>query len=149
MNAPECSKISAVKDKSHAIGEFMDWLGEEKHWTVCETHHHDDDCFEKVARFEGDEDGDMQRICGCREGELIPVPIRMEELLAEFFEIDLDKVEEERRAILDQQRAVNAYHDHLDVCTQCEQHPFNQCPTGQELLVAAGKEAMELLGRRS
>lgn len=104
---PECDRMQDVKDKSHAIGEFMDWLREEKGWTVCEEHHHDDDCLERVARFEDDEEGDVQQICGCLEGQYIPVPIRMEQLLAEFFEIDLDKVEEERQALLAEQRALN------------------------------------------
>lgn len=44
-----------------------------------------------------------------------------------------------------QQRAIDAYHEHLDVCEQCEQHPFNQCPEGMKLLIAAGRAAQELL----
>lgn len=36
--------------------------------------------------------------------------------------------------------AIDAYHAHLDVCAQCEEHPFDQCPEGYRLLVEAGKE---------
>jgi hypothetical protein len=35
--------------------------------------------------------------------------------------------------------AADKFHTHLDVCEQCEQHPFNLCAIGHELLVAVGK----------
>jgi len=39
------------------------------------------------------------------------------------------------------------YHEHLDECEQCREHPFNQCPTGNELLRKAGTYAMKKLGQ--
>ena len=38
----------------------------------------------------------------------MPCHIRMQDLLYEFFDIDANKLEEERRALLDQQRELNA-----------------------------------------
>lgn len=32
---------------------------------------------------------------------------------------------------------VNAYHDHLDACTQCRDNPFGLCDTGKQLLRGA------------
>ncbi len=74
---PECEKMSAVKDKSQAIGEFLEWLGSEK------------EVF--LAKWELDE----------YEDEYITRFLySAEKLLAEFFNIDLNKVEQERRQIL-------------------------------------------------
>ena len=70
---PECEKLSAVSDQSQVIGEFIDWLGE--------TH--------------------AAEIGVWRKDHMVPIGIRMEQLLAEFFGIDLEKVEEERRAMLE------------------------------------------------
>ena len=73
LKCPECDKMRAVKEKSQAIGEFLEWLHSEKDITLC--------------RLEGNYD---YRI----------INISTEKLLAEFFDIDLNKVEEEKRAIL-------------------------------------------------
>lgn len=74
---PECDKMLAVQDKSQALGEFLDWLQEEKGV--------------QLAYYpEGEEATD----------ELVPWRRRTEEILAEFFDIDLKKVEEERRVML-------------------------------------------------
>lgn len=31
----------------------------------------------------------------------------------------------------------NIFHDHLDVCRQCREQPFNLCPIGEKALKAA------------
>ena len=46
-------------------------------------------------------------LCEENRDEFYPVRIPIERLLAEYFEIDLDKVEAERRAILGGLRAAN------------------------------------------
>lgn len=81
----ECEKIVAVQDRSMAISEFLEWL-------------------------------DTQGICLCvvpktktyypGEGydRFEPISGGREQLLADFFGIDLKKVEEERREILKQLR---------------------------------------------
>jgi hypothetical protein len=80
---PELAKMAKVKLEGQVIGDFLEWLRQEKDWRLCEAHQHDDGC-----------DG------ACNRGYEL-VGFSTEKLLAEFFEIDLDKVEQEKRAILD------------------------------------------------
>ncbi len=37
---------------------------------------------------------------------------------------------------------IDKFHAHLDICSQCEKHPFALCPTGAKLLkeAAVGEE---------
>lgn len=76
---PEHEKLAAVKDQSQAIGEFLDWLnGDGVH----------------LARW--DEEWDRY----------FPVHESINALLARRFGIDLDRIEAEKRAMLDEIRAV-------------------------------------------
>ena len=74
---PELDRMRAVKDDSQVIGQFLDSLSE-RGLTLCE---HDD------------------------RDRLWPVNKSIERLLADYYEIDLTKVENERRAILNHIRA--------------------------------------------
>jgi hypothetical protein len=76
---PECEKLLKVKDEAHKLGFFLDWL--------------DGQGIRLAIVDEDDQDGNMARI---REDK--------EHLLAQYFEIDLDKVDAERRAMLDEIR---------------------------------------------
>jgi hypothetical protein len=99
---PECEKMSAVQPKSQAIGEFLNWLRDEKGVQLAKYHEHSDACYEEdVEHEEGEE------ICERNEAQLDIFPVNMESLLAEYFEIDLKKVEEERREILADIREAN------------------------------------------
>jgi hypothetical protein len=71
---PELEKMGRVREESQAIGEFLEWLSSTKHVHLAQS----------------------------VEGYNFPqhFAYQTEELLAEFFEIDLKKVEAERRAIL-------------------------------------------------
>lgn len=96
-STPELDKIRANSDVSQAIGSFIDWLEEE-------------------ARF-GPQNGEGRkaairaqklnkspvRLCLFDEAwdEWRPVGLRIEEMLARYFDIDLNKAEDERRAILE------------------------------------------------
>ena len=129
---PEHEKLEAVRDQSQKCGEFFEWLQSEKGVEMeCGFEYEHDEDDEKVWR---DRDGNIvedyidPRICGyardarkyekmrdelgmhCR---LIPTPggsVKMPlnkpltSLLAEFFEIDENRLEEERRAMLDECR---------------------------------------------
>ena len=72
---PECEKMAAVRDKSQACGEFLEWLNAEK---------------------------DLHLGSYTSEGLMRGVNFKTEELLAKFFEIDLVKVEAERRAMIEE-----------------------------------------------
>jgi len=73
VETTECDKLAAVSGDSQTIGAFLDWLQSEKGYTLCDVDRHD--------RF-------------------TPVSDGTQALLAEYFEIDLNKVEQERRGLL-------------------------------------------------
>lgn len=88
VQVPMLEKMHDVKERSQACGELLEWL-RTKGWVLGEYHEHDDGCF--VGGI---------RVCGLKTDELVPVTYTIERLLAEFFEIDLKQVEDERRALL-------------------------------------------------
>ncbi len=70
---PELDKMKEVKSKSQIIGEFLEWLQEDY----------------TIGRYD---------LCSA---ELFEVSKPIEEWLAKYFQIDLQKVEEERSNILE------------------------------------------------
>jgi len=85
---PETDKMLAVKDKSQAIGEFIDWLGENGMAIVRYATR--DDMY--------DDEGERTET---NEGDYLPVHISTEKMLAQYFGIDLNASEKEKRAILE------------------------------------------------
>lgn len=81
---PECEKMNAVSEDSNKIGAFLDWLNNEQ----CVV----------LARYYDDVECEN---CEETSKQLLPIRLSIEELLAEYFDIDLDKVEKERREILE------------------------------------------------
>lgn len=75
---PECDRLIAVSEESNKISEFLDWLSY-KHYYIAEE-------------------------CG-NLGSLVRVSESIQQLLANYFEIDLKKVEYERRSLLAEARA--------------------------------------------
>lgn len=93
VKTPELDKMSAVRDKSQAIGEFLEWLsGEHKIQLMKEPVDKCEDCYDC-------ED--------CGTVRMIYANFNMERMLADFFEIDLNKCEQERSALLDAIREDN------------------------------------------
>jgi len=86
----EIDKLRAIKDKSQLIGEFLESLSTQG-LVLCTRHEHDENCYinEELE-------------CGYIEGEYYSVNISIEQLLADYFKIDLKKVEEEKQLILKQ-----------------------------------------------
>lgn len=83
---PTLDKIAKVRQESQAIGEFLEWLNEQGivlcHWQEwCEGEH---DEFPMKG--------------------YVTIPKSRDALLHEFFEIDADAEERERRALLDYAR---------------------------------------------
>lgn len=72
---PEHDKLGQVREQSQACGEFLEWLGDAKKLVLC---------------FYDDESEQYQ-----------PSHPGVTRLLAEFFSIDQDKLEAEKRAMLD------------------------------------------------
>lgn len=80
---PEHAKLSAVMETSHAIGEFIDYGLPRMGLVLCEK---------PLSR---------------RNQSRWPSPTNrsIQRILAEWFEIDLDKIEDEKRAMLASMRA--------------------------------------------
>lgn len=94
---PEHEKLHKVNDKSQTIGEFVEWMRDSKQAYFATEHEHTESC--------EDDDGDLQ--CDLKESELIPVRTPITKLLAEFFQIDLDKIDIEKESMLQSIRMVN------------------------------------------
>lgn len=127
MNYPEHEKLSAIKDQSQAIGEFLEWLQGSKSARLLTWHEADveEPCTgdlmlgcndgNKAARESGrvfSRGGVRVRCDVCKgTGKVIRheqgyVPVgSTQDLLAEFFEIDQAKLEQEKCAMLDGLRA--------------------------------------------
>lgn len=78
---PEHEKLGKITDKSQICGEFLDWLRNER----------------GIVLADWSQQSDI----------LYPVHISTMNLLAEFFGIDPVKIENEKRAMLDETRAIN------------------------------------------
>lgn len=81
MKYPEHTKLKAVHHQSQTISEFIDWLQGVKGMHIMERGQYDYEWH--FARTKGGVTG----------------------LLAEYFKIDLDKLEAEKRQMLDELRA--------------------------------------------
>lgn len=79
MSYPELEKMQAVSGESQKIGRFLEWLQSEREPRI------------ELAVWHGGKFGD----------ELRPSNLKIEPLLAEYFNIDLVIVEYERRVMLD------------------------------------------------
>lgn len=90
MKYPEHAKLKAVARESQAVGRFFDWLADTKGIALAVQHEHTDSC--------RDDDGYIH--CGYRSGEYVPARATMRGLLAEFFEIDEEKLEREKSQML-------------------------------------------------
>lgn len=76
---PEHDKLKAIQPLSQSIGEFLEWLSSEG-MSICR--------YEESSEYRG----------------YFPVRSSRDQLLAEHFEIDLNKLEAEKRQLLDEQR---------------------------------------------
>ena len=100
---PECDKMAAVREKSQAIGDFLEWLQSGEPFQNLPFKR---SIFLAAYEVEAeDSDGEMlPEDEWCTGDTLLPYAYNTERLLAQFFGIDLDKVEQERRAMLEEIR---------------------------------------------
>lgn len=104
---PEHTKLKKLKTKSDICGAFIDWLRDEKGYVFAIRHKHTEICYSTIDS--------RMRVCETMEGNLEhPAYEGPEKLLAQFFEIDLEKLEQEKRALLEVQRALNKKSDSAD-----------------------------------
>ena len=108
MNYPEHQRMKAIADKSQSIGEFIEWLINKKnvhlgHYpTVCYHQDVDGSCALHQQ---------VHRECpkNCEEYEedqarFTEWSYNTQRLLAEFFEIDLKKIDAEKEQMLEEIR---------------------------------------------
>ena len=89
METPECDKLLEVHEESRVIGEFLDWANSRGIY---------------LANF-------------YEERGLVVDRRSHDQILADYYNIDLDKIEEERRYLLEMQREINTSMDLLGVLT--------------------------------
>ena len=77
---PECDKLSKIKDQSFAIGQFLEWI-ESRGWYICSYREAKPDI-----------------------GYFPVMNFNIESVLAEYFGIDLEAVEREKRQMLEKFR---------------------------------------------
>lgn len=130
MSYPEHEKQKRIQEKSQACGEFLAWLRDVKGFPFVEYHKHSDACCYPT--------GSKELCCGFTEDSLVAVHTPMVELLAEFFSIDLKKIEEEKRRMVAELRGARsgkwvAVHEDCDsrldavgYCAKCEFIPDMQ-----------------------
>lgn len=85
MKYTECEKMKEVQEDSQKIGEFLDWLQNDKQ-VILSRYYDDVEC----------------EHCEESTEQLLSIRLGVEELLSEYYEIDLNKVEEERQHMLKQ-----------------------------------------------
>lgn len=94
---PEHEKMVRVKEQAEAIGDFLSFYVRDG-LALCEKHEHDAGCYDETGHT----------FCGLRKGGWTPVHRPVEDILAEYLEIDLDKINAEKDAMLADLRSQNA-----------------------------------------
>jgi hypothetical protein len=116
---PEHEKLTAISDASQAIGEFLDWLSSEKsvHRMVWREWDEEFPCTDHRGWLRLGEG--RERVCGYCGGAgesgvirehhegWVPLPDTVRALLAEYFHIDQDALEAEKRAMLAELRCAS------------------------------------------
>ena len=88
---PEHKKLQAISDESQTVGEFLETAG----YTLCEL---------RTFTEPLDDIGNTYET----RPQFVPVSKSIQQILADYFEIDLTKIETEKRTMLDAIRAMNA-----------------------------------------
>ena len=94
---PELQKQHKIIEKAQSCGAFLDSVLSDGR-VLCERHTHTDDCWSIDGQY---------GICGYTDDSYIPVHVNIEKLLAKFFDIDTNKIEQEKEQMLDEMRRIN------------------------------------------
>ena len=88
-------KLRKIKDDSQSIGAFIEWLRGDRNLVLASHHEHTEDCGHiprDVINYPAE--------CGYCQDDLQVEYIGIQQLLAEYFEINLAELEQERQAML-------------------------------------------------
>ena len=91
---PEHEKLRAISGESQVIGDFLEWFRSTKKVRFLQAHEHSEDCQGPQQCGFGDE----------HPFDLGIVPGSIADWLAEYFEIDQTKIDNEKRAMLEDLR---------------------------------------------
>lgn len=97
---PECDKLNKISEDRDTILEFFEWLNGVKKMTLAEDRTMID------TRDHSDLFAEEPRWVDVEVTRFMPVDRSIESLILEFFDIDPEKMEEERRAMLDSLRGI-------------------------------------------
>ena len=92
VKTPELDKMLVIQDKSQKIGEFLEWLSEQDIELMTQPEEQCSDCYERE---------------NCGGVMMMYISRSKEQMLADFFDIDLVKCEQERQALMDAVREDN------------------------------------------
>ena len=111
---PEHARLHAVKDDSQAVGGLIDWLNEHGYY-ICERREAgasaaalDDMAHSRCAKHWVDSFVEVLAQVAAASCLYWPAAKYRDQLLAEHFGINLDKLEAEKRAMLERLRAAHA-----------------------------------------
>lgn len=93
MSYPEHKKIKALNGQNNVIGQFLEWLLDETDYIIADYVHND--------WCESLKDNDA--ICNCRM-QLVPTHKSHEQIIAEYFNINLKAFEKEKQIMLEEIR---------------------------------------------
>lgn len=96
---PEHEKMSKIKDESQSIGAFLEWLRGDRGLVIASYHSHTEGCGH-IPRNSVNYPAD----CGYVDDQLQAEHVGIQDLLAEYFEISLLEIEEEKRKMLNEVR---------------------------------------------
>ena len=100
---PECEKMAAIQEKSQTIGEFLEWLQSGEVFQNLPLKRpiflaaYDVEIHDRHGEVLPEDEWELG-------DEIVRYSYNTERLLAEFFGIDLDKVEQEKQAMLEELR---------------------------------------------
>lgn len=107
----EHAKLSLIADKSQAIGEFVEWLGTEgvhlMKWLETTDTEECDGTILHACRGSRCDRCKGKKVVTVKRAGWAPNGISISDMLGKFFDIDRDKIEQEKRHMLEQLRKRN------------------------------------------
>lgn len=118
---PEHDKLKALNGANQTIGDFLEWLDERGIW-LASYHEHTERCvcdheYHNPPHPESWSSGGCprcfgwphkpSRACGYFDEQLAPSHMKRDDWIAAFFNIDPNRLEDEKRAMLGVLRAVH------------------------------------------
>ncbi len=94
---PEHDKLQiAIARGSEKIGAFLEeYRHKGQEVSLCVMHTHDSTCY-----VEGKEGSSRSKLCQIGEGDYVPIHLTTNKVLAEYFGLDLAKIDAEKQAML-------------------------------------------------